>query len=159
MLFLLFGLNTILTAKDLTWYDFNEGLKIAEKQKKSVLVDFYADWCHWCKVMDKKTFADKKVAEKLEKSFIAIRVDTENRSQTADFQGKTYSNSQLSQFFGVRGLPTLAFLDSKGEPITILPGYTPADEFIHILNYIDKECYKKMSYTDFKNNQDCAEEK
>lgn len=152
---LVFASNTLF-AGDLKWHNFNEGLKKAEKENKNVIVDFYADWCHWCKVMDEKTFLEKNVAQKLVKSFVTVRIDTENRNQTVVFKGKTYNNSQLSQLFGVTGLPTLAFLDSKGEPITILPGYIPADEFIHILNYIDKECYKKMSYTDFK-NQDCAE--
>ena len=39
-----------------TWIGFNEGLEKAAKEKKNILVDFYTDWCHWCKVMDEKTF-------------------------------------------------------------------------------------------------------
>ena len=31
-----------------------------QKEKRPVLIDLYTDWCGWCKVMDKKTYSNKK---------------------------------------------------------------------------------------------------
>ena len=41
------------------WYTFDKGVDQAKKENKLLVVDFYTDWCHWCKVMDKETFANK----------------------------------------------------------------------------------------------------
>ena len=137
--------------KEKEWLSFNKGLETAAKEKKSVLVDFYTDWCHWCKVMDEKTFKNKTVADKLRDRFVTVRIHAEDRNEKVVYQNKTFSNVELTQAFGIRGFPSLLFLDSAGGPITIIPGYVPPEEFIHILNYIDLKYYeKKMSYEEFK---------
>jgi thioredoxin-related protein len=138
------------------WLKFNQGLTLAAKEKKTILVDFYTSWCRWCKVMDEKTFQNPEIARLLQKRFVTIRVDAENANETVQYKGQQYTNVQLTKAFEVTGYPSLAFLDSKGEPITIIPGYVPPEEFIHILNYIDKECYKQqMSFDEFKKKLDC----
>jgi len=43
------------------WLPFNEGMALAAKEKKHVVIDFYTTWCHWCKVMDRETFANPEV--------------------------------------------------------------------------------------------------
>ena len=42
--------NSYSAGKD--WLKFDEGMAKAKKENKSVLVDFYTDWCHWCKEME-----------------------------------------------------------------------------------------------------------
>ncbi len=141
---------------DLTWHQFNQGLELAEKQDKPVMVDFYTSWCHWCKVMDEKTFGDKKIAKELSEKFITVRLNAESRHESVTYKGRTYNNAQFTQAFGVTGFPSLAFLEPDGNPITIIPGYIPAEEFIYILRYIDKQCYKqKMPFEEFKKKLDC----
>ena len=126
-------------AKKVKWYSFNEGLTLAEKENKSVLVDFYTSWCHWCKEMDEKTFSDPRVARRLKEKFVPVRLDAESTQEKVTYKGKTYTNADLTQAFGVRGFPTIGFLDHKGEPITIVPGFVPAETFVYMLEYIDKD--------------------
>jgi len=132
------------------WIGFDDGIKKSAKEKKHMIVDFYTDWCHWCKVMDEKTFSAENINDKLVDSFVTVRINAEDPNATATYKNKTYSNVELTQAFGVRGFPSLAFLDSAGEIITIVPGYVPPETFIYILEYVDQECYKKqMPFDEF----------
>lgn len=45
----------------LTWYDMEQGIMLAQKEKKKIFVDVYTDWCGWCKKMDASTFKDAEV--------------------------------------------------------------------------------------------------
>ena len=141
--------NEIMAADSLKWYSLEEGLKIAKIQKKPVMVDFYADWCSWCKKMDKEVFNEANVKKELMSKYILVKVDTES-NDTIKYEGKTYSPQEFSSAFGVTGLPTLLFIDKNGKPVTKLPGYVPATEFKPIIEYIFKECYtKNIALADF----------
>lgn len=143
------------------WVSFDKGMERAGKEKKHMIVDFYTDWCHWCKVMDEKTFSNEEVNAELAANFVTVRIDAEDKNATATYKGKTYNNVELTQAFGVRGFPSLGFLNSDGEVITLVPGYVPPETFIYILKYIDQECYtKQMSFEDFmKKKGECEEDK
>ncbi len=132
------------------WMKFDEGIKKGVNEKKNMLVDFYTDWCHWCKVMDEKTFNDPKVAKKLADRFSTIRIDAESNTERAHFAGQEFTHAQLTQAFRVTGFPSLAFISPEQEIITVIPGYIPAEQFYYILEYIDQECYKRqMPFDEF----------
>jgi thioredoxin-related protein len=125
------------------FYSFNEGIELARKEKKPVFIDFYTDWCKWCKVMDKETFSDKTVADFANKEFIAIKINAEDSSYIAKFKDQEFTAPELTRAFGVTGYPAIGFLNKDQEPITIVPGYNPAAQFLNILKYLKEECYKK----------------
>src|SRR3989339_1857624 len=62
-------------AGDLSWNNFTDGYAKIKGQKKAGIIDFYTDWCHWCKVMDQKTFNDPEVKKKLMGRFVSIRIN------------------------------------------------------------------------------------
>ncbi len=156
ILFMLFSTAAPSYSAEKDWLKFNEGLAKAEKENKAILIDFYTDWCHWCKVMDEKTFRDKAVEKKLKERFVTVRIDAENANESATYRKQTFSNPQLTRAFGVTGYPSLAFLTAKGDPIAVIPGYVPAENFLQILNYIDKKCYEKqVSFEEFVKNGEC----
>lgn len=132
-------------SNDVVWYpDLSEGLALAGRERKPVVIDFYADWCKWCKVMDEETFTDPEVAKKLKEDYICVRVDTEK-------------DPRVSQQFGVTGLPTLVFMTPDAEIITKIPGYIEKDTFLPILSYIKGECYlQQISFEDYlAGKRDC----
>ncbi len=142
---------------ELKWYKFDEGVAKGVKENKYILVDFYTDWCHWCEVMDEKTFNDEKVANKLNDKFVTIRIDAESRTEKANFKGTEYTNMELTRAFKVTGFPSIAFISPEKEIITVIPGYIPAEQFYYILGYIEQECFKqKMSLEEYiKMKGDC----
>lgn len=132
------------------WVPFNEGMAVAAKEKKQVVIDFYTSWCHWCKVMDKETFANPEVSKYLAENFVTIRIDAENRTDKVKYQGDEYSPVTLARRFGVRSYPSLAYLDRDGALITVVPGFWPAKQFLPLLQYMQKECYKqRMTFEEF----------
>ncbi len=144
----------------ITWYDFNEGLKLAKKEKKTILIDFSADWCKYCHLLDSETFADPKVSKILNEKFICIKVRTDKpNSQVITY--KDYPPVDPQGFFamaGGKGLPFLVFMDENGEIITNWPGFVDANQFLPILSYLDKRCYdKKITFADYvgKKTKDC----
>ncbi|OGJ89465.1 MAG: hypothetical protein A2487_12710 [Candidatus Raymondbacteria bacterium RifOxyC12_full_50_8] len=137
-------------AGDLSWNNFTDGYAKIKGQKKAGIIDFYTDWCHWCKVMDQKTFNDPEVKKKLMGRFVSIRINPETSKEVITYQGKVYTPMEFAGALGVRGFPAIAFINKKGDFITMLPGYIPPETFINILSYVDDECYEKqVSFDDY----------
>jgi len=102
-----------------------EGLALAKKTGKPVLIDFYADWCVYCRQMEQTTFHDKQVIAELGR-FVAIKVDlTEITSE----------GTAAAEKYNVVGLPTFVFIDTNGQQI-IRPGYIPPGRFLQMLESI-----------------------
>ena len=94
----------------LKWYVFNEGLKVAKNENKIVIVDFYAAWCKWCKVMEEEIFSDSEMLARLKKDFICVRLYMDSPSTgIINYKGNQYSNQQFSMIMRVTGLPTITF--------------------------------------------------
>ncbi|MFH0989801.1 MAG: thioredoxin fold domain-containing protein [bacterium] len=131
------------------WKKFDEGVLLAKKENKKIIVDVYTDWCSWCKKMDKEVYGNPAISKMLSKNFISVKLNPE-ASEQVTFEGRSIANSQFAQNFGVTGYPTTLFLDSEMKPITILPGYVTETEFRKILTYIGENHYKSMSFDQYR---------
>jgi thioredoxin-related protein len=132
----------------LTWLSFEQGLAASKKEKKMMVVDFYTDWCGWCKVMDRETYANESVVKFAKARLVMVKVNAESNEKTR-FRGQEYSYRQLAMAFGVTGYPATAFVDANGEVITLVPGYVPPDKFLPVLEYLDGGHYKNMKFEEY----------
>ena len=102
--------------------------RIAESKNKYVMLDFYADWCISCKEMERFTFTDPEVKNRLG-DVVLLQVDV--TEGTAD-------DEALLKYFKLFGPPGILFFDPSGREIydarTI--GYQNKEEFIAILNAV-----------------------
>lgn len=132
------------------WLPYNEGMALAAKENRKAIIDFYASWCRWCKVMDRETFRNPEVEKYLAEHFVTIRIDAENKTDSIGYQGRRYTPASLARSFGVRGYPSLAYLDEDGDLITLMPGYVPAERFLPLLEYVQGNYYKRsMTFDEF----------
>ena len=102
-----------------------ERLKIAGKP---VMLDFYADWCRTCKEMERDTFSDARVQQKLSR-FLLLQ---------ADVTANTEADKALLQGFNLYGPPCIVFFDRTGQEIrdVRVVGYQRAEEFLELLGAV-----------------------
>ena len=82
----------------------------AREEHKPILLDIGAVWCHWCHVMDGESYEDPGVAEILNRDFVCIKVDRDERPDVdARYQRAVQALS------GQGGWPLTAFLTPDGE--------------------------------------------
>lgn len=123
------------------WMEFNEGYALANKTGKIAIIDCYTDWCGWCKVMDKKTFTDSGIIEKLNENFIAIKFNPEEKDKYYIVEGDTVSGPEL--LYGMsnnnpQGYPTMFYYVPQNRKMFQQPGYKTAEQLNKILDdFID----------------------
>jgi uncharacterized protein len=62
------------------WFPWSdEAFNKAQKENKPIFLSIGYSTCHWCHVMEKESFEDTETAELINESFIAIKVDREER--------------------------------------------------------------------------------
>lgn len=62
------------------WYEWGEeALKKAREEQKLILVSIGYSACHWCHVMERESFEDNEVAEVMNRHYVCIKVDREER--------------------------------------------------------------------------------
>ena len=62
------------------WYEWGEeALSLAKRENKLILVSIGYSACHWCHVMERESFELGEVAEVMNKHFVCIKVDREER--------------------------------------------------------------------------------
>ncbi|MBL7226224.1 MAG: thioredoxin family protein [Desulfobacteraceae bacterium] len=107
------------------WQPYSDQLlEGAQRMKKPVIIDFYADWCAPCRELDAVTFHDREVVKQADRDFILIKVDL-TRKETPDHQ-------RLLRQHRVKGVPTIVFLNSDGKERNDLRivDFLPADQFL-----------------------------
>ena len=93
-----------------TWS--KESLEQAKKKSKPILLSIGYASCHWCHVMAHESFEDKETSDLMNKYFINIKVDREERP---DLDFVFQSSFQLFNQTG-GGWPLTMFLDENGVP-------------------------------------------
>ena len=138
------------------WLGFNDGMVKAKSEDKPIFVEFYTDWCPYCKKFQKETVNERNVARMLAEKFVYVRLNAEDSKNRVKFQGKSLSNVELTNSFGISAFPSLVFLDSGAQPITMLSGFVPASQFVSVLDYIQQKCYQtQISFRDFTKRGNC----
>ncbi len=97
---------------------------------KKVFLDFYADWCEYCKKMDRVAFRDPKVVDLLNAEYHAVRMDVET-TDTIAFGGRAYTNPEFGKSRSpVHEIPRL-LASREGVPFT-LPAIVILDEHFRV---------------------------
>jgi thioredoxin 1 len=106
------------TTPPLQWgTDLNQTIQQAKSTNKSIFVDFYADWCAYCKEMDEVTYTDPQVKEKLTQNYVLLKVDVDE-------------NPDVSSKYQAYGLPTMLILDSNGNEVTRISGFQSPEQLL-----------------------------
>ncbi|MEL6656211.1 MAG: thioredoxin family protein [Bacteroidota bacterium] len=78
------------------WLSFEQLEDSLAVQPKKVFIDFYTDWCVYCRKMDQAVFTKPEVIAAFKEEYYAVRFDAESDS-VVNFGGREFINDQLEQ--------------------------------------------------------------
>lgn len=109
------------------WQSWKHNIfELAKKEKKLVILDLEAVWCHWCHVMDDQTYANGRVAKILNSHFIPVKVDQDARPD-------------LSNKYEEYGWPATIIFDWNGKELVKRSGYIAPKDMIALLEAVVKD--------------------
>ncbi|GGI56389.1 thioredoxin family protein [Winogradskyella haliclonae] len=80
----------------INWLSFEELEVALTHNPKPVIIDFYADWCAYCKKMDQAVYSKPEVIALLNANYYAVKFNAESRVQV-QFGGKIFKNRNLGK--------------------------------------------------------------
>lgn len=137
-----------------------EDAVLAQKTNpKKIIIDFYADWCAPCKIMEKNTYNHPEISKILNDLYYPVKFNAEGK-ESITISGRTFSNPDFesgkkknsmhyfTRYMNVNAVPAVVFLDEKANPVTILQGALTAKELEPYLPFIACDEYKKINTRD-----------
>lgn len=103
---------------------YDDFLREAKKQKKPIILDFWASWCGPCKKMDNETFANPNFAVYMNANFMVYKVDIDS-----------FDGMAIADRFAIDAYPTLVILDTKCKYIGRYRGFFPPE---YLKNELEK---------------------
>lgn len=110
--------------EELPWATFSpETFARAARERKYIVLDGSAEWCHWCHVMEATTYHDPAVRKLLDEHFIAVKVDVDSRPD-------------VEERYGDWGWPATILFSPDATEIGKYRGYIAPEKFIDILKEV-----------------------
>jgi thiol:disulfide interchange protein DsbD len=111
-----------------SWQPYSDQAIVeAQRLEKPIIINFSADWCAPCRELDEVTFHDAEIVKQAKRDFIMIKVDLTRKGNPV--------HEDLLRQYGIKGVPTIVFLDHKGQERQDLRlvDYLPADQFLNLM--------------------------
>jgi thiol-disulfide isomerase/thioredoxin len=96
------------------FHNFDEAQNAAKATGKLIMIDFMASWCGPCKMMDQQVFQSAGFKDKAV-DFVLCKIDVDEQPA-------------LAQRFGITAMPTVKFVNEKGNVVHEFVGYGGPDQ-------------------------------
>jgi len=108
------------------WYPWGpEALQASKSQNRPILLSVGYSACHWCHVMERESFENEAIASLMNRHFICIKVDREERPDLDEI----YMQATVVLNHGQGGWPMTVFLTPDQEPFFAGTYFPPDDRW------------------------------
>ncbi len=112
------------SANQIPWLHSDaEAFAQAQQQQRYVLLYLEAVWCHWCHVMDERTYGNAQVMQEISAHYVPLRIDQDLRPDLAN-RYRDY------------GWPATVVFESDGTEIVKRQGFIEPERFLRLLRAI-----------------------
>jgi thioredoxin-related protein len=149
------------------WMSLKDAMEKVEATPKPIIMDFYTDWCGWCKTMMKTTYANPNLANYINTYFYPVKFDAEGKD-TVEYLGEKYfplsKEPRTTHPLAAKLLnnklmyPTTLFLNGYDKEkkefkmSMIASGYLEPKNIEPVLVFILENAGRNSSYDDFKDH-------
>lgn len=137
--------------------NIDDAIDFARAQDKKIIIDIYTDWCSWCRLMQKKTYQNPKIAQYMNQKYCAVRLNAWHKKEIW-FRGYRYKyvpefNIHQLAYQLLEGnlkYPTAIIMTKDLEILTPVRGFAEPNEMEKILRFYGEDVYKTKNWAEYK---------
>lgn len=124
--------------------NYNTALEKAIKENKSIMIDFYTDWCTICKIMETNVYLDREIASNINYNFVPLKINAEDNDKKL-----------LTNQYNISAFPTTVFINTNGFIIKKILGYIDTNDLLEEIKNIEEK--SENINIEFSNNNPTIE--
>lgn len=126
--------------------NYNTALEKAIKENKTIMIDFYTDWCTICKIMETNVYLDKEIASNINYNFVPLKINAEDNDKYIKL---------LTNQYNISAFPTTVFINTNSFIIKKILGYIDTNDLLEEIKNIEEK--SENISREFSNNKPTIE--